>query len=369
MRVDDTPHLGALCLRAEAAISGLNDAPEAPARVATARRQAAAATVRLDASPLDDATAGAVDGRRAAGAPPVEALGASGATAIGGWTSALRLDGMATQDIAALEYANALDALAAVDGLAVDAGRDLIGVLRSCHELMVRGLVDPAETGRWRRTAQDVHDGAEGRVVYRTPAPEAVPELVDQLAADVAAAGRDAHPVVVASVVHGRLLAIAPFDAANGRVARLVLRVLLAAAGRTGAHQAAWEVHHAASTGSYHAEVAASLRRRGDWTLWAERDLEGVVAVLEQTARDAGVGPAHVLLGDRARDLAATLAPGATVTVNEHATATGVSRARARGDLDALAAAGLLATEGRTRGLRAVRTDLALGASGGSPTR
>lgn len=270
-------HLVGLVGRAEAAAARLADADPDRRRVvaAGARREAARLSVRLDGSPLDDATAERVDrGEVPAGVP-------APATARTGWASALNLEGMATQDVAAVEYAGVLDAWDAEARLAGAWHDDPLAVLRELHGLLVGGLVDPDVAGRWRRTEQAVHDGAQGRIIHRAPLPEHLDGLMDGLAGWVIERSARVPAAVAAGTVHQRLLEWLPFEAANGRLARAAARLVRRARGLDPDAVAVPERGHAADALRYHAEVAATVRRRGDLGPWLERDVAALADALD----------------------------------------------------------------------------------------
>jgi Fic family protein len=230
------------------------------------------------------------------------------------------------------------------------------------HGTICNGLVERELVGRARRTAQAIYDGAQGRVIYNAPAPEAVPGLLAGLAswlrgsgggasvaAPAASAGMPA--IVVAGVVHERLLEWQPFEAGNGRLARAAARVVLRARGLDPWGAAVPERLLAADPLGYYGEVAATIRRRGDLSLWLERYAEAVAAGLESAADE--VAPrARPEPPARALDVVARVPAGGTLTVAEYAERAKVPPQTAALDLRVLTRAGLLDLEPRTCGLR-----------------
>jgi len=347
VRIAWTDHLVGLVGRTEGAAARLAAAP-AGARGALAqdaRRDAARRSVRMDASPLEDATAAAVDAGDTA-LPQRAAVGAAGSSE--GWTRALRLEGMATQDVAALEYAGLLDALAhEAEAAALLEDRPL-EALALLHRRIVRGLVDDEVAGRPRRTEQAVHDGGQGRVLYRTPDPAALPGLLDGLARWLTGRAGLLPAAVVAGVVHERLLEWQPFEAGNGRLARVASRAVLIARGLDPDGVAVPERTWAGDLPGYHAEVAATIRR-GELSGWLELALEGTATALEAAADLAAPGSVPAPPARATRALAGL---GASFTLPEYAEAAGLTTSAAAGDLDALRRAGLTVPEARTHGLR-----------------
>jgi Fic family protein len=350
-----TDHLVGLLSRAEAASARIAGAdPDRRAQVATGSRiEAARRSTRLDASPLTDETADDVDARLAAGQPPTDAAPDLPPPPVGsrGWANALKLDGMQTQEVAAVEYANVLAALDAEAQLAEEVFERPLEVLATAHGLLCHGLVDPEVVGRPRRTEQAMHDGAQGLVLYHAPAPEELPALLEGLGRWLGDGSATLPAVVVAGVVHERILEWLPYEASNGRLARVAARLVLRARGVDPQGLAVPERSLAEDPVGYYGEVAATVRRRGDLGPWLERWAEAVCTALEDAADAVDPRPGPALSG-RARALAGTLTDGATITLREHAEGAGVRREAALADLRELERAGALRALPRSRGLR-----------------
>jgi len=350
VRLVYTDHLVDLIARAEAASVRLARArPDALAAAVTqARRESALLSARLDGSPLSDRTAQAVDAGEMPGT--LELSVAPAEPDRGSWARTLRLEGLPTQDVAAVEYANLLACFDAEDTVAADFFDHPREALRALHGLICSRLVAPDVIARPRGTAQAVHDGAEGRMIFRAPAPEAVPALLEDLVGWLGRQTAMMPTLAVAGVVHERLLEWQPFEAANGRLARAVSRVVLRARGLDPHGLSVPERHFSADPMGYYTEVAATARR-GDVGVWLERYSEAVLDGLESVADlvDPQLRPrAHARGIATLRDLAA----GTTVTTPEYAERAGTSLDTARTDLRALARAGLVVVEPGTRGLR-----------------
>ncbi len=352
IRVPYTAYLVALVAEASTAAGRLLDLPpEAvePLRK-RARREAALCSARLDGSPLDPETVERVDTGQ--WSPPAELAAVQRA---GGWAGALRLDGMATSDVAAVEYANLLAASDAEVGLAQEFFDRPLEVLAELHGIVCRGLVEPEVVGRYRTSAQAVHDGAQGRVIFNTADPDAIPRLVGSLQAwlrGVDGEGSAAYPTpVAAAIVHELLLQWQPYEAANGRMARAAARLVLRARGMDPFGLVVPEQLWVNDPGAYYSEVAATIRRRGDLGPWAERHTEALVA-----AFDVVVAAAHpdrvVHPHPRAQQAAAAMAPGQTITVADYAERYEVSRETAWRDLRTLSVCGELLREPKSLGRR-----------------
>lgn len=352
VRVGYSDHLVTLIAQGEAAATRLAAAdPDRTAEVArAARRESARLSARLDASPLREDTAAAVDAGERDG-PGAWADGSKASGDAGGWAAALRLDGLPTQELAAMEYANLLACFDAEPALAGSLFERPLDTLAELHAVVCRGLVDAGAAGRPRRTEQAVHDGAQGRVVYRAADPADLPGLLAGLAAWLGRGSAGMPSLAVAGVVQQRLLQWQPYEAANGRVARAASRLVLRARGLDPHGAAVCERLLAADPLGYHGEVAATIRRRGDVGGWLERYCEAAVAALEAAADAAAPGPTPAVPA-RGTAVCADLARGESLTVTEYARRAGVSLEAARSDLRTLARAGAVSPVPRSRGLR-----------------
>lgn len=389
MDVTYSHHLVGLVARAEVAAARLAAAdPDRRAAAARhARREAARLSARLDGSPLEDATADAVDAGRgpkppAAGPPPAGGPGADAAEPdgqtgdtpapgdtpgpggpvppapsphSGGWARVLRLEGMPTQDVAAVEYANLLAVAEQQAALAENLPADPLDTLRRLHTAVTDRLVAPEVAGAWRRTEQAIHDGAQGMVIYNAPPPAAVPEAMAALERWLRRAAAVVPGVIVAGVVHERILEIQPFEAANGRVARAAARLVLHARGIDPHGAAVPERALAADPAGYYREVAATIRRRGALQRWLERHTAAVAAALEEALETIQPTP-RPEPPPHARAVVADLPAGSELTLADYARDAAVGLAAARHDLGVLARAGLVAERPGTSGLRFVRT-------------
>lgn len=352
MRLVYRDYLVTLVGDAEAAATRIADAePAARQRLAaSARRESARLSARLDASPLTDATAAEVDEREEAGSVPAP-VAIPQAAGTGGWARTLKVDELASQEIAAVEYANLLACFDAEPDIAAGFFDKPRAALEQLHGLVCRGLVVDDMLGQPRRSQQSVHDGAQGQVIYHAAPPERIADLLDELTAWLTGPGAAVHPLIVAGVVHERLLQWQPFEAGNGRLARAASRVVLRAGGLDTDGVAVAERLPAADPAGYYGEVAATIRRRDDLGPWLQRAAEGVVAGM-RVAADALAPARRPPLPTRATATAEQLAGGQAITVAEYAQRAEASRAAARRELRALAAAGELAVEPGTHGLR-----------------
>ena len=314
----------------------------------SAHRESARLSVRLDASPLEDETADAVERG--------DLAGPGGTTAVrvdSGWAAALRLDGLPTQEIAAIEYRGVRAAQAQEPALADAFFSTPVETLARAQRAIASGLVAGDRLGGLRRTSRAVHDGAQGRVIFHAPPPDRLPDLLVDLDTWVRAARTRYSPLVVAGVVHARVLQWRPFEAGNGRVARIASRVALRATGGDPWGLAVPERHYARDPLRYATEIAATGRRGGDLRPWNARTGEAIIAGLERWARCHDLAPDAV--DARAVGVCRALHPLDTVTVRELAAAAELDTATAVVQANRLCWMGLLRRDQGTQGLRYVR--------------
>ncbi len=338
MRFEYSHHLVHLLARVEAAHTRLAaaDPDRRGALAAAARSESAMLSARLDGSPLTPETVVRVDGG------DVPTLSGPGQADLGvGWARALKLDGMETQDVAAVEYANLLAVHQVEAELADAALAHPLDTLRRLHGVICQGLVEPEVIGTPRVTDQAVHDGGQGMVIYNAMAPELVEGAMADLAEWLRRRTLVLSPAVTAGIVHERLLTIQPFEAGNGRVARAFTRLVLMALGVDRSGAAVLERQLWADAAGYYGEIAATMRRRGDTSIWLERHTGALARALERAADELDPRPTPAL-PERGRAVVAAVAPGRTINLREYAEDAGVELRVARDDLLAFARAGEL---------------------------
>lgn len=333
-----SPHLEALERSAVALARRVPE--EVPADLSEVlRAEAAVATLQLDGSPIEEppervvgAPAGSV-----ASAPPTER---------GSWVDAFGLADLPDARITAREYRGARAAAEALD-LAGALLSEPLDALADLHARATAGLVTPEHQGRWRRTRQVVHDASVGKVVLQVAEPEHVPDRMATLARWLRGSA-EMPPLLLSGVLQEELLAIHPFESANGRVARAAARLVLHGGGLDPPGVVPVESVLVEDPGGYWREVAATQRRR-DLTIWLERWAEAVTDALREVARRCGVEAtsppdrAVTFLAERYED---------GFTIAEYRDTVGVDLDAARRDLSALLDDGRIRRVPGSRGLR-----------------
>ena len=93
--------------------------------------------------------------------------------------------------------------------------------VKNLHKLFY-GFIDTKEAGKYRKRKVFI-SGSQ----YSVPAPEKVPGLMKKFIEDMDYIRKDIHPVKFAALVHKEFVFIHPFVDGNGRVARLLMNLVL----------------------------------------------------------------------------------------------------------------------------------------------
>lgn len=332
--LDEVDELGA-------AVAAVRAEPDA---VATARDLAAVATLRLDGSPIT----------RVPGPVPPPPAGTVTGPATGGWLEVLRsgtreLVTVPDDVLLAVEHRGARAGLDATD-LAADLRATLPSALATLHARVTDGLLHPAVAGRHRRSEQAVHDASVGRVLFFPVDPAQLSRRLEELARWLATS--EVHPVVRSGVLHHQVLDLHPYEAANGRLARIAARLLLAADGIDVDRLAQPEEALRTDPIGYLDEVGRSRRLgtpRAFVVRWAEALSDGLLAALS-SAGVAGPEVPTSTVGFLAEQA------GGGFTVVDHRDAVGGGPG-ADAALDLARRAGRARRVHGTRGLRWVAVD------------
>lgn len=341
MRFSRTPHLVSLVAEAERLAARLDTIPsEARAELADlVRTEAAIATLRLDGSPIaEPPDVGSSEGPVVAAESPRP----------GTWLDAFGVDdGVHDDAVQTLEYLGALAGYHS-DDLAEGLLTDLAGSLGPLHYRLTRGLIAEVDAGRLRTSDQAVHDSSQGRIIYFATDPDRIADRLAHLSSWMASVGAREHGLLTSGVLHYDLLAIHPFEAANGRLARVAARLVLRVRGLDPSGLAAPEPVIVDDAIGYYEEVARTTRRR-DATIWLERWGEAVCAGLRASARR--LGALEVEVPPRALAFIEAL-PDRAFTVADYRADVHVGPEDTRADLVALLDAGMVDRVAGSRGLR-----------------
>jgi hypothetical protein len=266
------------------------------------------------------------------------------------WVDPLGYVHRSDEHVMAMEFLGVRTSLES-DDLAPLLLTDPVPALAELHRRLTRGLVDSSHAGEPRVTEQVVHDASVGRILYYPAAPAQIQGRLAALGAWLVSDGSREHALVSSGVLHHELLAVHPYEAANGRLARTAARLVLRTRGLDPGGRALVEVALGLDPLGYLEEVARTTRRK-DLTIWLERWSEAVVAGLREAARAAGV--LEVAVSDRGMAFAVGGNPRFTIT--DFRSAMEMDTETSRSDLVTLLDAGLVTLVPGSRGLRFART-------------
>jgi Fic family protein len=217
--------------------------------------------------------------------------------------------------------------------------------------------------GRLRDGPAWVTNDPTGAVVFEPPAQELVPGLVDELCDTIDRA--DWHPAVAAAWLHVALAAVHPFKDGNGRTARVLASLTMYRGGFRHSAFTSLEEWWGRNAASYYAAFDCLGRRfdhGADVTPFVAAHVDAQVRqVVGLAIRQRTEGRLYTtlenLLADRGlpERLANALYDsffGRDVTTAYYRDLIDLSAVTARNDLNAAAAARLVAPEGHTRGRR-----------------
>lgn len=231
------------------------------------------------------------------------------------------------------------------------AGLSLKLVLET-HRTVMRGLVDTHLRGRWRAEPVVVNDPRSGGVVYLPPNHQDVRPLMTDLVRYVTAQREAVDPLILAGLFHRQFVIIHPFTDGNGRTARLMTKVLLAAMGLNTFPLFSFENYYSLNVTRYFAAVGVAgnyYDLHVDFTRWLEYFTDGIIAELGRVAgllRTTAVTPETRLRPHHERILE-HLQTHPFITDRDYALLTARAKATRALDFKQLIAWGLIERHGR----------------------
>lgn len=235
-------------------------------------------------------------------------------------------------------------------------------VLRSMHFMLLEHEMSKGP-GQYRLGAVYVRDERTQRNVYQGPDPELVPSLMRALSTELKA-GRPGEPLVSAAMAHLNLVMIHPFRDGNGRMARALQTMVLAADQAVEPTFSSIEEWLGHNTDDYYRVLAAT--GKGSWQpensahLWVKFNLRAHHMQAQTTRRrfaeaerlwarvDALVD--ELGLPDRTADVVFDALLGVRVTRPTYVQRATLEERTATRDLGKLVDVGLLEPRGQTRG-------------------
>ena len=146
------------------------------------------------------------------------------------------------------------------------------------HRVLARG---DEEAGRIRQSALWIGANRPEGAVFVPPPPQSIAEMLSSLERFIAD-DRDLPPIVRAGLVHVQLASIHPFSDGNGRIARLLVPVLLERWGALGRPVLCVSSFLRDNSREYYRRVDA-VRSAGDWEGYTEFFLDAVAGAAEDS--------------------------------------------------------------------------------------
>ena len=147
---------------------------------------------------------------------------------------------------------------ALVDRLAAEGLDPDEPTIREIHRRVLWEQSPLLTPGEYRR-GENCVVGADGTLVFRTPASADVPALMRELGARLRTADQRHHAAVAAALAHLELVAIHPFSDGNGRTARALSRMILARHGLAFDGLVSLDAHLDLDRPSYFAAIRAAI--------------------------------------------------------------------------------------------------------------
>ncbi len=232
------------------------------------------------------------------------------------------------------------------------------------HALTVGELLSADKSGRFRSGPVWVVDSVAGvdEVRYTAPDADRVPALLAELL-EWLNTPNPTHPLIRAGLAHAFLAAVHPFADGNGRVTRLLTRLVLGRAGYGFRDSLVLEDFYADDRPAYYAAIdlgaTYDVRARADATGWLTYFLRGVVASVARLAERvaalsaAGVPGAQIrVTADQAAVLSHAVREGGISLAEASVVLPTTPRRTTQRVLRSLVDAGLLHTSGAGRATR-----------------
>lgn len=157
--------------------------------------------------------------------------------------------------------------------------------LLDLHRLLMKGLLEPGKSGRYKKKPNRVV-GGRGETVYAPPSPEKCASLVrGMIQWQSSKQAKGLSHVMVSAILHHQLVSIHPFADGNGRISRLWGLAYLFASGFDAYHLFALDECFDSDRRKYYDKIQQARDLDDDLTYWIEYVAECLVETLEKTLR------------------------------------------------------------------------------------
>jgi Fic family protein len=170
------------------------------------------------------------------------------------------------------------------------------------HKIVTKGLGPKDSCGQIRREPVFVNDPRTGKTIYWPPDDKDARPLLEELVIFINHNRTAIDPLILAGLFHKQFVVIHPFMDGNGRTARLLTKVLLAAMGLNTFNLFSFENYYNRNITGYFAAVGVSnnyydIKNKIVFTGWLEYFTDGIVDELLRVSQEwpAAAGPGTIL--------------------------------------------------------------------------
>ncbi len=154
--------------------------------------------------------------------------------------------------------------------------------IRTTQSMVLDGLIDKKNIGKFRADPVVVNDPRKRKVVYMPPNASEVPGLMNDLVSYLEREYDAIDPLILAGIFHKQFVVIHPFMDGNGRTARLVTKYLLARMGLDTFQLFSFENYYNQNVTRYFSSVGVlgdyyDIAEKIDFTDWLIYFTDGII--------------------------------------------------------------------------------------------
>jgi Fic family protein len=191
-----------------------------------------------------------------------------------------------------INYNQALEELNLFIKVAGAAKSTLItALILGTHKTITSGLMGKQLSGYFRQEPVFVNDPRTGKTLYWPPDHQDIMTLMKDLLNFVNSNQTKIDPLILAGIFHKQFVIIHPFMDGNGRTARLITKVLLAAMGLNTFNLFSFENYYNRNVTRYFEKVGVpgnyyEIKDKIDFTDWLEYFTEGIIDELLRVSKE-----------------------------------------------------------------------------------
>jgi len=222
------------------------------------------------------------------------------------------------------------------------------------QKIVTKGLISKDRCGQIRREPVFVNDPRTGKTIYWPPDHQEVRPLLEELISFVHAKREQIDPLILAGIFHKQFVIIHPFMDGNGRTARLLTKVLLAAMGLNTFNLFSFENYYNRNVARYFEQVGVlnnyyAIKDKVVYTGWLEYFTDGIIDELLRVAKEipaAGVSPETAILPHH-RQILDHIKDRGYITDKDYGKMTKRAKATRNKDFNKLISLGLIEKKGK----------------------